>query len=250
MIRRHRLFGWLVAALGMIATIPHAAAQAPSPLKLVFFNFAPFYSVEGNQPPTGIYIDLFRAMAERAGFRPEVQELPTARARAALVDGSADVMLTNNTAPELQGRIVSSPQPIDRLITEAFSIGTDPGIRAPADLTGKSIVMQTRFSYGGLRTFVDAPANGVTLAGEAPNPAAGLRMLIAGRAPIYIQYRNLFEDAVREVRPTVQIRRSTINEIPVFINVTRARPDAQAVLDRLITALDDLRKEGRFTPTS
>jgi polar amino acid transport system substrate-binding protein len=250
MVLTRRSFTLGTAGSLITPAMSQAWAQNRPTLKMVFFNFAPFYWVEGNQPPQGLYIELFNQMAERAGFRPEVQELPTARARAALIDGSADVMLTNNTAPELQGKILSSPEPIDRLITEAYAIGSDPGIRSQADLAGKSVIMQQRFSHGGLRGFVDTAANQVTVAGEAPNPIAGLRMLLAGRAPIYIQYRNLFDSAVREVRPTADIKRSTINEIPVFINVTRARPDAQQVLDQLVRAVTELRQEGRFTPTA
>ncbi len=235
MIRRGCLRAITLA--GLLLASAGAAAQTPSdPLRMVFFPFPPFNYTTEQGDVRGDLVDLFRRMTNHLGVAADIREFPVARARAMIIAGEADVLLTNNSAAELRGHILSSPQPIDELVTQAFTLAPTLVVQSQDDLRGRTVILQQRFAYGGIRQFIENPANRVALTGEPPDSASGLRMLLARRGEIYIQYRNKFQEAVDEIKPTATIHAHTLSVIPIYINVSQRHPQAQALLDRLVAA--------------
>jgi ABC-type amino acid transport substrate-binding protein len=213
-----------------------ANATEPTRLRMVFFPFPPFVFSDETGAPRGELVDRFRAMCRIAGFTPEFFEAPAPRARQMIREGEADVLLTANTAPELAGAILSSAQPIDKLTVNVYSIGRDPDIRVRDDLAGKRVIVQQRFTYAGLREWMNNPANGVIIAGEAPDIESSVRMLVADRAPYLIQYRNNFDATVKKLKLTQDFRAIQLSSTVIYINVSRKTPEAESVLKRLSDA--------------
>jgi hypothetical protein len=226
----------LIAIALLLATGPAEAQVLPDRLRMVFFPFPPFNYTDATGEVRGDLVDLFRRMTAHLGIEADIREYPVARARSLVIAGEADVLLTNNSAPELRGHILSSPQPIDQLVTQAFTLTPGLSLTSQQDLRGRSVILQQRFSYGQLRQFVETPANGVTVVGDPPDSASGLRMLLARRAEFFVQYQTKFKEATDEVRPTVPIYAHTLSVLPIHINVSRRIAHAEFVLERLIAA--------------
>jgi polar amino acid transport system substrate-binding protein len=70
-------------------------ASAQSTLR-VGGNDAPPYRILSSGVPSGLYIDIFNAVAKEAGFNVEYSEMPMARALSSMENGSIDVMLGPN----------------------------------------------------------------------------------------------------------------------------------------------------------
>jgi ABC-type amino acid transport substrate-binding protein len=203
---------------------------------MVFFPFPPFVHSDAEGRPIGTLVTLFTRMTRHLGVPATISEFPTQRARAMLIAGEADVMLTNNAAPELQGHILSSPEPIDRIVVKAFTLPGAPPIGGLEDLRGRTIVMQQRFTYGGIRQRLTDPSSAARLVGDAPDSASALRMLLAGRGEVLLQYDSVMAAAMAAAKPTVRPIGAILSLLPIHINVSRRSPDAAGLLDRLIAA--------------
>ena len=238
----------ILLVAGLLVFGNGAAAQTlPDRLRMVFFPFPPFNYTDATGQARGDLVDLFRRMTAHLGIEADIREYPVARARTMVIAGEADVLLTNNSAPELRGHILSSPEPIDQLVTQAFTLTPGLALASQHDLRGRSVILQQRFSYGQLRQFVETPANGVTVVGDPPDSASGLRMLLARRADIFVQYQTKFKEATDEVRPTVPIYAHTLSVLPIHINVSRRLIHAEFVLERLIAAHSAVASPGQGT---
>ncbi|MDX2104618.1 MAG: transporter substrate-binding domain-containing protein [Alphaproteobacteria bacterium] len=238
--------GVVACGLATLLTRPSLGQPAPgltSPLRMVFFPFPPFNYVDAAGQPQGDLVVLFRRMCEHLGVESDVREFPVARARQMIINGEADVLLTNNAAPELQGHILSSSNPIDEIVIQAFTLDPTLRIRTLNDLRGRSVILQQRFAYGGIRTFIETPTNDVRITGEPNDTASGLRMLLARRGQIYVQYRNKLQEAQTEVGSSVELFSHTLNVISIYINVSARHPHAKLLLDRLVEAYAAVRPQ-------
>ncbi|MDX2104617.1 MAG: transporter substrate-binding domain-containing protein [Alphaproteobacteria bacterium] len=219
-------------------------APLPHTVRMVFFSFPPFNFSDGDGVPRGHLIDQFQRMIAVAGLAGSMQEFPVGRARAMLIDGRADVMLTNDTASELQGHIFSSAEPIMMIVIEVVSLQSLSSLTIPDMLKGRSVILQERYHYSGIMDILTNPENAVRVSGFARDAVSGLRILLAGRSDLYIQYHNHVDDAIARLNVTQPLYRYPVSRIPVYINVSKRVPYAQALLDTLVDAFTKINASG------
>lgn len=94
-MRRAFLASLLALACGLAA-----AAGDSRPVLTVVGDHAPPFRIFDAQAPHGIYFDLARALAERAGCSLRFVEVPSARALAMMRSGEADLMIGLLHTPE------------------------------------------------------------------------------------------------------------------------------------------------------
>lgn len=95
--RRQCLGTASLAALGL--ALPPAVANVPVQLHVVGSEDPPYRIFAGGRP-RGLYFDLLRAAAERAGWLLQIEAVPPARALQMLQRGSADAMVGPLRTPE------------------------------------------------------------------------------------------------------------------------------------------------------
>ena len=99
-------------------------------------------------------------------------------------------------------------------------------------------------SYGGWRTYLDDPANGVQLI-EARTPEQALQLLTAGRAPILLQYALPMERALA-AQPTPNLQSTLISSLDCHFVVSLKRADAAELVAKLDASFEKLKAAGKL----
>ncbi len=122
---------------------PMGMADDTSDPYVVAVNHAPPYRItrsEDDDPDySGIYIDIAKAWAERAGIELQFVDVPFSRALTMMEYGSADIMLDPNRTPERETYMVYLPTPIDE--EPKIFVVADPAktVLTYEDLSGRTI---------------------------------------------------------------------------------------------------------------
>jgi len=157
--RRHRAAALLPALILALLLAPAALARAqPTPPSDtvragVIVDWPPYYTQTSAGRPSGFAIDLFDAVAARAGLAPQYVEYPSFRAlQVALEAGEIDVIPNLGMVP---GRNVLFTAPVNTFDVGLFVRRSSPRLETHADLSGEVAVVETNV--------------GVQLAQEMPN---------------------------------------------------------------------------------
>ncbi|MFC3675268.1 substrate-binding periplasmic protein [Ferrovibrio xuzhouensis] len=93
-----------------LALLPQRLLAADGPVLQVLLNDAPPYRIidDSTRPPrySGIYVDIARTAAARAGVRLDFMQVPYARAFAMMQNGEGDLMLGPNRTPEREAYLL------------------------------------------------------------------------------------------------------------------------------------------------
>lgn len=167
-----------------------------------------------------------------AGLRWEAQPLPAARMFESLRNGSANFSMLVR-GPALDKCCLIGRQPVATTELRVFHGPAVPPVRSVDDLRGHSVVLIHGYSYAGLQARLSAPDSGVTVDTAASHQAA-FTMLTHGRADYLLDYAGPAREVMTEQHAT-DLRHETLERLQVYLVLSRAYPDAEAMLARLET---------------
>jgi polar amino acid transport system substrate-binding protein len=232
-----------MAAAAILLTITHTPVQAQV-IKAAYVELPPYTYTDAAGTPQGSLIDVLAKVSADAGYTYTAESAPARRLFQGVVDGQYDMFIGIKTPEVFQGTTVASRSVIARIEMNAWGIGTAPDIKAKEDLAGKQVIVLTGYSYGGWRTYLDDPANGVQLI-EARTPEQALQLLTAGRAPILLQYALPMAQALA-THPTGDLKSTLISSLDCHFVVSLKRPDAADLVRKLDASFDKLKAAGKI----
>lgn len=244
----HRYFArsgsWPVRAAAFLLLVGAAWAfpARAEPLKVVYVELPPYTYTDPDGTPKGSLVALTQKVASDAGLEYGAESVPARRLFQGIAAGEYDMFIGIKTPEAFQGTTVASRSVIARIDLHAWSIGAAPEVRVKEDLAGKQVIVLTGYSYGGWRSYFEDPANRVQMI-EARTPEQALQLLVAGRAPILLQYELPMEQALGGKRPP-DLKSSLISSLDCHFVISSKRPDAAELVGRLDASFEKLKATG------
>ncbi|RBW51888.1 substrate-binding periplasmic protein [Marinobacter sp. F3R11] len=230
----------LIAALLSVVALTANAQQGTEtipPLKVtVGASHAPPYRIVDGGPPSGLYVDIFREITERLGWKTYYREAPFRRVLNLIRRGEVDVMLGVLKTPERNNlmEFVAPAFPPERRL---FLYSRDSGrIERYADLYGKTIGVMEGASY-----FTKFDNDERLHKEAAPRYENLLLMMEKGRVDVVVAPELVGLYTVRELGLSVKVSPFFVPGERSWIAVARTSPvleysdDMRAAL-KLITA--------------
>ncbi len=238
---RNLVRGLAAVAVGGALALPGlASAEA---LKVGYVEFPPYTYTDGGAAK-GSLIELLDVVTKGAGLTFTAESAPARRLFAGIPEGEFHLFLGVKTPEAFQGTTLASAQPIGTIELYAWGMGQAPAVKAKEDLSGKSVIVLTGYSYGGWRTWMDDPANKVAVV-EARTPDQALKLLEAGRAPILLQYRLPMEQALAG-QTVAGLTSSLVSALDIYFVLSKKTPDADAVMAKLEASFAEAKAAGKI----
>ncbi|MCX9155665.1 transporter substrate-binding domain-containing protein [Niveibacterium sp. 24ML] len=234
---KHAFLG-LLLALGVCS----ARAGEAQALLTVVGDHAPPFRIFGASEPGGIYFDLARALARRAGYRVRFVEVPSARALAMMRAGEADLMIGLLQTPDREAflhYLSPSLPPVDKRIL--LRSGVPLSVEQYADLQRLTIGVERGKSYSPQFDH-DALLN----KDVSDTYAIALKKLQAGRVDAVVIPEAEADWLMREMGQRFPKASYRISGLPTFVVFARASPNAH-LLPRLEQALRELAANDEFS---
>lgn len=203
---------------------------------LGYCEFPPYTFTDESGAPAGSYVDRVVPVLAEAGIAWRAGAYPVARLYDGLARGEIHLFLGIDTSPVLQGRVLVSRRSIGAIQLLCYTMPGTREVNAEADLAGLRIGMQRGYSYGSVGDRLRAGADGTSI-NEMRTIEAGFQMLRAGRIDAMLHYAGPGETAVAALGLT-EVERGTIFELPCYVVLSRAIPDAEALMARIDGAFD------------
>ena len=238
-----RLRSLTMAAMAFVLVVAHTPVQAET-IKAAYVELPPYTYTVAAGSPQGNLIELLAKVSADAGYTYTAESAPARRLFQGVVDGQYDMFIGIKTAEAFQGTTVASNSVIAKIELHAWGLGAVPAIKAKEDLAGKQVIVLTGYSYGGWRSYMDDPANGVQMI-EARTPEQALQLLTAGRAPLLLQYALPMAQALA-ARPTADLKSTVISSLDCHFVVSLKRSDAAAIVSKLDASFDKLKAAGKL----
>ncbi len=237
------LSGVLLLLAFSLGLADSAAAETHPELKYGYPEQAPrAYTNEYGQPD-GYYPRLLKVLLARANMPWRGYSYPAARLMHNLQSGETTFsILVKN--PILDNCCFYSKNPVWFDELNAYSMGDKPAIKRKEDLIGKSVIVLSGFSYGGLISFINDPQNRIKIH-PANSHIAAFLMLEAGRADYLIDYA---EPAIHErlgKSPIAGLRSDLLDVTRMYFVISRQYPNAEATLERLESLYAAMRAEDK-----
>jgi polar amino acid transport system substrate-binding protein len=239
---------WSLRFLTMVATVFLLSATYTSVhaqgIKAAYVELPPYTYTDAAGSAQGSLVDLLAKVSADAGYTYTAESAPARRLFQGVADGQYDMFIGIKTPEAFQGTTVASNSVIAKIELHAWGIGNVPPIKAKEDLAGKQIIVLTGYSYGGWRTFIDDPANGVKVI-EARTPEQALQLLKAGRAEVLLQYALPMAQALTSI-PTPDLKSVLISSLDCHFVVSLKRADAAEVVRKLDASFEKLKAAGKL----
>lgn len=230
---------FLIALLALCCALSVAAAES-LPTLTVVGDLAPPFRIFGDGEPRGIYFDLLKRVAQRAGCRLRFVEVPPARGLAMMRQGEADLMIGLLLTP---GRtaFLHYLQPSLPPVDKRFLVRPGgPRIERYEDLAGLQIGVEMGKSY--------SPAfdHDAKLAKDVSDSyATALRKLQAGRLDTVVIPEAEADWLMREAGTRFDKAAFRIAGQPTYLTLSRSSAH-QRLLGSLEQALSEFVASGEF----
>lgn len=224
------------------------ASAFPRTLKIGYVEFPPMTYTDQNGQAAGYIMDIAVKSVEKAGFEWTAVSLPAKRMAKSLAAGDIQVWIGLATLPQLNGTTLVGKTVVERLVLRAYHIGNNPPIRKQQDLSGKTLLILRGYSYGGWISFIKDPANKIRYLEFDSREGAFKRLKkLSGRIPemYLLDYKYPSETVLKKMK-LPDIRFNRISTLDMYFVVTRKMDGANAVLDRIETAFQQLSASGAF----
>jgi len=235
-----KFFAVVVMVLYLI--IP-SSIQA-EPLRVGVLDFPPFYVVKSEFEVSGILSDIIRKTLDRAGVKYVMSGFPPKRLYLNLADGTTQLFMGIRGVPEYEGHVLYSNIKAEEIEVRLYTLKDKPLLRSLNDLKGKKVITQRGYGYGGMVTFLEDPANNITV-----DPTDGhdllFKKLIRGRADYLLDYNQPAESVIKKDKIT-GLKYSIIKKLKVQFIISKQTPDAENLLKKIDAAYLALKKEGAF----
>lgn len=226
----------------IISAVPAKAA----PIEIGALDFPPYYVVENNTDiKGGLLVDWLKMMCEKAGIEYTLKGYPPKRLYTNVGDGTTNLWLGTLGVAEYEGKTLVSPKQLIDIHLEVYTLGDEASLpKTVDDLKGKSLITIFGYNYAGVLKFLNDPANNIKTE-PAKTHENAFKMLQVGRAPFVLDYKEPASDTLAKIN-IPGIKKSTIKVVPLYINISNKTPDAQALMDKLMKAYDELKAEGKI----
>ena len=226
-------FQTLAGLLLMLAATHTAYAQEAARVEFALADFPPYFQIDERNEPSGPVLELVAALFAEAEQPHVVRGYPAARLYQRLERGETAVSMGGAGHPEMARTSLRGSAPIFTVELNIYRKPQQPQVRQPAELAGKSVILISGYTYGALAQQLMSPASG----------ARGLQMLLHDRAHYLIDYADPMRGLLENL-PDNSITSDLLVQIPVYLFVSRAFPDGQALLQRLDAAFSALEQRG------
>lgn len=244
---------WIFAALACVLGlwgVPAAAEKTPAHTTLTPLligaedNWAPFSSAENGQP-TGMAVDLVRAIFAEAGIPIQLVSVPYARCMAETKAGRLAGCF--DTLPDAQMRrdylFHAKPLFSDTLLILARADSTESRLREQ-DLENKVVLITHGYSYG------DAfEGNSRIHRMESVADLNILRMLARSRADYAVVYQRILTYQLRDGAKDLAGQLKAVGRLEdanLFVSFSRGWPQIDTTLERFNAAHNRLLRSGRI----
>ncbi|MAG66294.1 MULTISPECIES: substrate-binding periplasmic protein [Pseudomonas] len=235
-------FQTLAGLLLMLAATHTAYAQEAAPVEFALADFPPYFQIDERNEPSGPVLELVAALFAEAEQPHIVRGYPAARLYQRLERGETAVSMGGAGHPEMARTSLRGRAPIFTVELNIYRKPQQPQVRQPAELAGKSVILISGYTYGALAQQLMSPASGARVA-HAASHSSGLQMLLHDRAHYLIDYADPMRGLLENL-PDNSITSDPLVQIPVYLFVSRAFPDGQALLQRLDAAFSALEQRG------
>jgi ABC-type amino acid transport substrate-binding protein len=164
---------------------------------------------------------------------------PAARMFEKLRNGTAEFSMLVK-APVLEACCVVSKRPVASTELRIYRSTKAAPVKSREDLVGKRVITILGYSYGGLLAFIEDKKNGV-VNNVAETHEAAFAMLERGRADYLIDYTGPSTE-VLAVRPNKSLKFEVLDQLDVYMVLSKKHPDALALMARLEAVAESLNK--------
>lgn len=234
-----------ILAVGLAVVIcDDGAAQD---LTLIGPDFPPYYEIDAAGEMTGELVVLYDRILSHAGLVWRgVGVRPAKRTMVDLVAGAADSsLLVDNPLLSDRPHIIRTREPVGELVLNLYGARPLPFAMDRMAMQDQRVAVMRGYGYGGLRAWLDNPANRVEIR-EFNSEAPAIRFVDAGRADFALLYDVGFENAIAEIGAwPSNIRVANLQRVPLYIHINRQTvADADAVRARIEASHAALVREG------
>ena len=222
-------FSALILVMYLSVVFPHAIRAQEIKAGMLIF---PLYCVDnGDQPQTGIYLDVMKKTLQHAGVRYQLKIYPAKRLYTNLGNGETDLYLGIKGAPEYEGKVLYSKTSISKIQMRIYAVGDTPLPLTKEDLRGHKISTIRGYSYGGLVSYFSDPKNNIDTALTAEH-LASFQMLKNNRVDYVVNYKHPSE-AVLENLYIPNLKYTNFYSVDVFFIVSKTTPNAAEIIQKL-----------------
>lgn len=227
----------------IIFYLGHSFSYAEKPkLKVAYIDFPPFYSQDSGGHAQGFLSDRVAAITKIAGYEIEMNLRPAKRMIHEIVQGDLDVWMGASGFPEFKDTTLIGKNIFTTLELKAYSLNNISQIQKKEDLRGKKVILMSGYSYGGWITFLQDPANQISIT-EARSTDQALRLLRSqSRGDILLHYSTPVEFEFKK-NPIADLQSTLLTKVETHIVVSKKNPDSEKILQKLEDALLQIDKK-------
>ncbi|WP_156906765.1 substrate-binding periplasmic protein [Desulforegula conservatrix] len=216
------------------------------PLEIGMLDFPPYYILGKNEEVKGgLLVDMLVKIFDRAGIEYTLAGYPPKRLYSNVGKGITHIWLGTLGVSEYEGKTIVSPKKMAEINLHVFSMNKSiPLPKSLNELKGKSVITIFGYNYGGVIKFLEDPANNIVLE-PAKTHESAFMMLKMERAGFVLDYIEPAGEALSKLKLS-DLSHAPITELPLYIHIAKTLPDAQQIMDRLMNAYEELKKEGKL----
>lgn len=216
------------------------------PLEIGLLDLPPYYVLGKNdEVKGGLFVDMLTKVFDRAGIEYIFAGYPPKRLYSNVGKGTTQIWMGTLGVEEYEGKTLVSPKIMAVISLHVFSMDKrTPLPSSIEELKGKSIITIFGYNYGGIIKFLEDPANKIVLESARTHESAFM-MLNLNRAEFVLDYIEPASEALSKYK-LQDLAHAPITVLPLYIHVSKTLPDAQQIMDKIMKAHDDLKKEGKL----
>ncbi len=234
----------VVPALGLLLALAPAGARAQPPPKEIEYVYPDqsVWTARRNQTgePDNPLLHMAATLFAKAGIPWRAKSYPAARMYEYLQNGTAEFSMLVK-APALEECCLVSARPVAGTELRIYRRAGQAPIRARTDLAGRGVITILGYSYAGLLSFIQNPANRIDNNAATTHEAA-FAMLDRGRAEYLVDYAGPAAE-VLAAHPVKDLQYDVIGRLEVYLVLSRSYPDAAAVMTKLEAIAETLHRD-------
>jgi polar amino acid transport system substrate-binding protein len=213
-------------------------------IKAGMLVFPPYFVDNGDQPPSGIYLDVMEKTLQHAGLKYHIDIFPAKRLYLNLGSGETDLYLGIKGAPEYQDKVLYSKTSISKIQMRVYATGEMPLPMIKEDINNHKISTIRGYSYGGLVNYFNDPKNKINVA-LTSNHLASFQMLKNKRVDYVINYKHPSETVLENIF-IKNLKYTNFYSVDVYFIISKSTPKALEVLQKLESAYLELVELGQL----
>ena len=219
-----------------------ALTHAKQTITLGYTDFKPAYYRNENEQPQGYIIDLAREVITSAGYGIDFKYYPIKRLRQNLVQGDIDLWITVKEGMSVNDVFISPP--ITTVSFNAYTFDKDLKVTSKEMLKGKKLILLLGYHYAHWIDFIENPENNISVNRLATHTHA--LEVLKTRGGILLSYERPMNATFSKVGRPKNLYQFPLKTIEVYFIISRKTPNAEAVMENILTHYSKLLSEGKI----